>query len=72
MRRLNVPLFLQAITARLQALTSDLPRSMQIERVALMEEPLSVENGGLNFKGAVRRSHIERVLCKHLLEQLYS
>ncbi len=61
-----------AIVERLRPRTSDLPRSMQIERIAVLTDPLTVENGGLNFKGAVRRRFVEQVLCRQEVERLYN
>ncbi len=63
---------LEAIIQRWRPLTGSLPRSMQIERVAIMPEPLTVENGGLNFKGAIRRAYVEQHLFRHQVEQLYA
>lgn len=60
------------ITERWRPLTCDLPRFMQIERIALMNEPLTVENGGLNFKGAIRRKFVEETLCQAAVENIYS
>lgn len=63
--------FAKALVKRWRPLTNDLPRSMQIARVAVMHEPLTVDNGGLNFKGAVRRQFVEQHLCRDEVEQLY-
>ncbi len=49
-----------------------LPRWMQIQRVGFLPEPLSIEGGGLNFKGAVRRKYIEEQLHAELVANLYS
>ncbi len=62
----------QALIARWQPLLRDLPRSMQIERLAVMKSPPSVDNGGLNFKGALRRQFLEQTLYRAEVEKLYS
>ena len=68
---LNKEAFAEALIDRWKSLSSDLPRSMQIERVAVMGAPLTVANGGLNFKGAIRRRFIEQNLCRDEVEQLF-
>ena len=69
---LNKHALAEAFIERWRHLTSDLPRSMQIERVAIMHEPLTVANGGLNFKGAVRRQFVELHLCRDEVAQLFN
>ena len=61
----------RAIVERLRPLTIDLPRSMQIERVAIMKQPPTIENGGLNFKGGLRRTFIEQQLCREEVAELF-
>lgn len=60
-----------SVMKRWHVLTRDLPRSMQIQRVAVIKYPLTVDNGGLNFKGAVRRAFVEQTLCRREVEQMY-
>jgi long-chain acyl-CoA synthetase len=67
LERLNL-----ALTERWQKQLSDLPRSMQIARIALLPTALTIENGGLNSKGAVRRQFVELVLYRELVDHLYA
>ncbi len=48
-----------------------LPRQMRIHRWAVLETELTVENGGLNFKGGLRRQFIEQHLAADQIEHLY-
>lgn len=68
---LDMPALAEALVERLRPLTRDLPRSMQIERLGVIQQPLTVENGGLNFKGAIRRRFVESVLCRADVESIY-
>lgn len=68
---LDPPALAKALVERLSPLTRDLPRSMQIERIGVMQQPLTTENGGLNFKGAIRRRFVESVLCRVEVERIY-
>lgn len=63
--------FEQALVKRWSAAQADLPRQLQIHRIGLLREPLASENGGLNFKGAVRRKFVEQVLLAGEVAELY-
>lgn len=63
--------FERALVERWSAAQADLPRQLQIHRVGLLREPLESENGGLNFKGAVRRKYVEQVLLARQVAELY-
>lgn len=63
--------FERALVERWSSVQADLPRQLQIHRVGLLREPLESENGGLNFKGAVRRKYVEQVLLARQVAELY-
>ncbi len=69
--QLHAQPFLAALRERLRPMCADLPRYMQLERFALLPQPLSVENGGLNFKGAIRRAFVESTLHPQIVNQLF-
>lgn len=50
---------------------SDLPRPLLLERIGLFFEPLTTANGGLNFKGSIRRKFVEQELLAKQIDQLY-
>ena len=63
--------FEHTLVERWSALQADLPRHLRIERVGLLREPLTIESGGLNFKGAIRRKYVEQVLRAEQVAALY-
>lgn len=69
---LRVNRFVDALRARWLPLVSDLPNYMRISRIGVLCEPLASDNGGLNFKGAVRRKFAEEVLLREQVDALYS
>lgn len=72
LRLLDEERFERALVARWSAHQTELPRQLRIERVGLLREPLTSDNGGLNFKGAIRRKFVERVLAGDQVAALYS
>ncbi len=70
-QRLNRPMFLEQLASRWQTFFQTLPRQMRIHLWAVLETELTVENGGLNFKGGLRRQFIEQHLAADQIEHLY-
>lgn len=70
--RLCTSRFQRALVERWSVAQADLPRQLRIQRVGVLREPLVSENGGLNFKGAVRRKFVEQVLLAEQIAELYS
>jgi long-chain acyl-CoA synthetase len=71
LENLNQEALRQALIQRWQSLQADLPRAVRIELVGLLPEPLTVENGCLNFKGAPRRAFAERYFAA-AIDRLYA
>lgn len=49
----------------------DLPKHMQVSAISLLREPLQYSDGGLNFKGGIRRKFIEEELMRDQIDALY-
>lgn len=68
---LNAARLVTALVTRWSERLSDLPKYMQVSAISLLREPLQTSNGGLNFKGAVRRKFVEEELLCDQIDALY-
>ncbi|MGN6135572.1 MAG: AMP-binding protein [Aureliella sp.] len=68
----NEARFARALAERWQAAQSDLPRQLRIEKIAVLRQPLTSDDGGLNFKGAIRRKFVEEQLLAEAVDRLYA
>jgi long-chain acyl-CoA synthetase len=68
----NEARFARALAERWQAAQTDLPRQLRIEKIAVLRQPLTSDDGGLNFKGAIRRKFVEERLLATLVDRLYA
>lgn len=68
---LDTAIFLSRIREIWREKLSELPRALHIETIGILPEPMTIENGCLNFKGAVRRKHAEDYYAD-AVERLYA